>query len=163
MASVVLLHAGMTHLGRVQSILDLLSAAHRVRIALDDACAFDEYAFHEILVLRTLAMSGGAMSGVELSRALGWSGGRVSTVTKALLAAGKIARARHPNRRCRAVALTQAGAAELKSADAIVDQVAKPALAALSEVELATLGGLLGRVTEAASALWRRRPADAID
>ena len=153
----------MSSLSRIGSFFHLLSAAHRVRIALDDVCAFDEYVFHEVMLLRALSATGAPMSGVELARALGWSGGRVSTVVKSLLAKEMIARAKHPNRRCRAVKLTDKGFAELRSAEALVDTVAAPTLETFDGSELAAFAGLIHRVAERSAMLWRHRRPDAID
>lgn len=153
----------MVDLTRIRSLFHLMSAAHRARIALDDVCAFDEYLFHEVMLLRALSARPGAMSGVELARALGWSGGRVSTVTKTLLAKGLVVRARHANRRCRAVALTEKGAAELRAAETLVDAVATPMLERLDTKELATFAGLIHRVAEQSAALGRRSRPDVVD
>ncbi len=152
----------MPDLMRIGSLFHLLSAAHRARIALDDVCAFDEYLFHEVLLLRALSSRSGSMSGVELARALGWSGGRVSTVTKTLLAKGLIVRARHANRRCRAVALTEKGLAELRTAETVVDAIATPMLERFDTKELASFAGLIHRVAEQSATLGRRSRPDAV-
>lgn len=154
---------GMSRLIRVESIFALLSAAHRVRIALEDACAFDEYVFHELTLMRALAYSPSPLSGIELAHALGWSGGRVSTVTRELVAKGKLTRARHANRRCRAVALSEEGHQELRAAQVIIDDVASPTLETFDDVELASFAGLVRRVAEQSTKLWRHRAVDAID
>jgi DNA-binding MarR family transcriptional regulator len=134
--------------------------AHRARIALDDICSFDEYVLHELLVLRTLLRAGNAMTGRQVARAQGWAPGRASEVLAALRAKAHVAIARYPGHRCRAMKLTDAGAAEAMSAGEVVDTVGRELMAVLDEHEMAAFVSALRKVAERSERLWRHRSVE---
>lgn len=128
----------------------LLLVGHRARIAFEEACAFDEFTGCEVLLLRTLARMGPHKTGREVAKKLGWSAGRVSQVTRRLVAKGQLIRGEK-------LSITNRGLSEADQCRHLFMWLANELLAGLDEEQREMFTRRMRKIAENSEALPRIR------
>ena len=75
----------------MEEVVELLVLlGHWARTELERVCEPEEYVAHEVLFLRALYRLGQGVRGKDLARFMGWTPGRISQVSAALLAKAQV-------------------------------------------------------------------------